>query len=91
MVFWVGFCENWAEIALLCWTKCGELRGKRGELTRTFAVEKMGHPFAKKIWCRLSQLLLFEGEAQLLPLGEEVCALGAEAFELGGGALGVFG
>ena len=36
-------------------------------------------------------MLLFEGEGEFFPFGEEGGALGAEGFEFGGVALGLFG
>ena len=43
----------------------------------------------RSLW--LGELLLFEGEGEFFPLGEEGNALGAELFEFGGVFLGLLG
>jgi hypothetical protein len=50
VVFWWGFAKKWAQNVVFGWCERGELRGKRGELARTFVVTKKAPGFSSLFW-----------------------------------------
>jgi hypothetical protein len=44
-VFAGGFAENVVQVVVLLWSSCGEMCGKRGQLTARFHLLKIGHLF----------------------------------------------